>query len=1290
MVGDQKPGSWIRIANLLLLVVASSGVVPAIHGQRHSNNVTLGASFVQQSSATPQANEQSVTVTYGGAQTAGDTNIVAIGWNSSTSSVSSVTDSEGNSYLVAVPIATGNALSQTIYYAPNIKGAAARSNVVTVNFSSSVPAADIRVLEYSGLASSGPFDAGASASGSGSTASSGSARTTNSSDIIFGAGMTVTTFSSAGSGFTRRVITSPDGDIAEDEVVSTTGSYAATGSLSSGPWLMQVAAFRAAGGGSSTTIPPTISSFSASPSQIAAGSSTVLSWNASNASSIAITPGTDSSTSLSGSTTMSPTSTTTYTLTATNAGGSVIATVTVNVDSTPPTVPSGLAASATGASSISLSWSPSSDSGGPGVAGYDIYRCTGTSCSPSTLIGTSPSPSYGDTGLSASTSYNYSVAAYDTLGLTSAKSFRASARTQSASLPTISSFVANPTSIFSGQSSTLSWNVGNATSLSVNNGVGSVTGATSVSVSPTVTTTYTLTATNSSGTTTARATVTVSTDSTPPSTPTGLKATALSSSAISLAWSASTDTGGPGLAGYDVYRCTGASCTPSTVIGTSTTTSFNDTGLTASITYTYAVAAYDTQGLASSKSSPASATSQSTSSPTINSFAADPASIFSGQSSTLSWSATNATSLSISGVGAVTNSTSTSVRPSASTTYTLTATNSNGSTTAQVTVTVSPDSTPPSTPSGLTASASSASSISLSWPASTDSGGPGLSGYNIYRCTGASCTPSTQVGTSSATSYTDSGLTASTPYTYAVAAYDTLGLASPMSSTASATTNVANLSPVPFAAYSSGTDNAYYQNPIAALASPTLIMYPKTPGGGFVGGSNNCAVTGIYSAPGLTQTPPTDSASETWTEAASKTAASAGLEESIYYVLGNAAGATRITEALGGSSRENSPPMTSMGGWLVELANCDSSAIGGTGTLDATANGSNLTLTLSSAPSLGDTVILFAIDATAAVDSSSASPTTFENITPGSGYTARILSKTFGKFIEYSSTTTSQSVQFNPGGSDEWLAVALVIKQSGAAGNIPSGKFIDTWQEEQFPSAVTDTLAFPFMGNTIVGLMSTGTQFISSITGSTCKWSTGAKETADGTSAQIVYGTGCAPSPTATVTPTFNTGVDNPGTTISLVSMSNMVSALDTGATTSLSGCSASSGLVTCGGDSDLETDLNMVGITPSAENEISIVAGSISQHTAQGVVQDANNHTPVLGFAEDTKADDAYDGCGGSSPPSTLTEDNPFAFYQNLSDTLPQTFIFTGTWMTSGGLGACLSQPTGTSTWDAVGAAFN
>jgi len=75
----------------------------------------------------------------------------------------------------------------------------------------------------------------------------------------------------------------------------------------------------------------------------------------------------------------------------------------------------------------------------------------------------------------------------------------------------------------------------------------------------------------------------------------------------------------------------------------------------------------------------------------------------------------------------------------------------------------------PSAPANLTATASSSSKISLSWSPSNDN--IGVSGYNIYRATSASNTP-TIIGTSTTTSYTDTGLTGATTYYYVVRAFD--------------------------------------------------------------------------------------------------------------------------------------------------------------------------------------------------------------------------------------------------------------------------------------------------------------------------------------------------------------------------------------------------------------------------------------------------------------------------------------------------------------------------------------
>ena len=78
------------------------------------------------------------------------------------------------------------------------------------------------------------------------------------------------------------------------------------------------------------------------------------------------------------------------------------------------------------------------------------------------------------------------------------------------SVPIINSFSADSPSITAGESSTLSWSVTDATSVTIDNGVGTVALSGTTTVSPITTTTYTLTATNTAGSVTATTTVTVS------------------------------------------------------------------------------------------------------------------------------------------------------------------------------------------------------------------------------------------------------------------------------------------------------------------------------------------------------------------------------------------------------------------------------------------------------------------------------------------------------------------------------------------------------------------------------------------------------------------------------------------------------------------------------------------------------------------------------------------------------------------------------------------------------------
>ena len=226
-----------------VVVTNSDGQSGTLAGGYTYTSTSGGAiGFVQVNYKTVNPSGSSMTVAYPAAQTAGNLNVVAVGWNDTSAAVSSVTDSRGNSYTPAVGPTAGTALTQTIYYAKNIAGG---SNTVTVTFNKAASYPDVRVLEYSGADPTSPLDVTAAAVGNSGTGNSGSAATTTANELIFGAGMTFDIYSAAGSGFSNRVITN-FGDIAEDATVLSTGSYSATAPLrSSAPWVMQMATFKA-------------------------------------------------------------------------------------------------------------------------------------------------------------------------------------------------------------------------------------------------------------------------------------------------------------------------------------------------------------------------------------------------------------------------------------------------------------------------------------------------------------------------------------------------------------------------------------------------------------------------------------------------------------------------------------------------------------------------------------------------------------------------------------------------------------------------------------------------------------------------------------------------------------------------------------------------------------------------------------------------------------------------------------------------------------------------------------
>jgi PKD repeat protein len=235
--------------------------------------------------------------------------------------------------------------------------------------------------------------------------------------------------------------------------------------------------------------------------------------------------------------------------------------------------------------------------------------------------------------------------------------------------PTLT-FTASPTSITSGNSSTLTWSSTNATGCT-NNFSGAGLSGTKV-VSPTTNTTYSITCNGLGGNITKTATVTVSAAPPPPPAPT-VTLTASPTSIISgqsstLTWSSSNAT----------------SCTNNfSGTGTSGTKVVSPT---ASKTYTVTCTG---SGGSTTKNINVMVTGTTPPPPPPTAIlSASPTSITSGQSSTLTWSSTNATSCTNNFSGSGTSGTKV-ISPTLSATYTLTCTGAGGSVTSNATISVS-------------------------------------------------------------------------------------------------------------------------------------------------------------------------------------------------------------------------------------------------------------------------------------------------------------------------------------------------------------------------------------------------------------------------------------------------------------------------------------------------------------------------------------------------------------------------------------------------------------------------
>jgi trimeric autotransporter adhesin len=394
-------------------------------------------------------------------------------------------------------------------------------------------------------------------------------------------------------------------------------------------------------------------SLSANPSTVASGLNSTVSWNAVNATSCSASGAWAGAKPVSGSqSTGALSSSSTYMLTCSGPDGSAAQSATVSVKASTPTV--------------SLSVGPSSVASG-GSATLNWSATNATSCSASgSWSGAKPARGSQSTGaLTADATY---VLTCSSAGGSATQSATVSVTKPA---PTVS-LSASPSSVISGNSSTLTWAASNATSCTAS---GAWSGSRPVSGSqPTgalsSNATYTLRCTGSGGTATQSATVTVSSKPTATVSISATPSTVKSGGNSSLTWSSANAT----------------SCVASGAwAGAKALSGSQSTGaLTANTTYSITCTGTGgsaTQSITVSVTSPA---------PTV-SFSASPSTVKSGSAVTLAWSANNVTACTAggawSGSKAVSGTQSTSTL-TANATYSLTCTGSGGSATQAATVSI--------------------------------------------------------------------------------------------------------------------------------------------------------------------------------------------------------------------------------------------------------------------------------------------------------------------------------------------------------------------------------------------------------------------------------------------------------------------------------------------------------------------------------------------------------------------------------------------------------------------------
>ncbi len=437
--------------------------------------------------------------------------------------------------------------------------------------------------------------------------------------------------------------------------------------------------------------------------------------------------------------------------------------VSVTVKKPLPSIPSGLFATSSSATSINLQFNPASN-----ATGYIIYR--GTSASSLNSIGITMTTLFEDKNLFQNTVYYYAVAATngtDTSAVSAVTSIKSGAIVPS--IPTgLVATAQSTTSIF------LKFNeASNAEGYVIFKG----TSENSLEIVDTITETsftnssllsgttyyYAVAAFNREGISLRSQTVSAKTQLAVPAAPTGLSVSAVSSSAIRIQFqSVATATQ------YIVSRGTNEGSL--TQITTTNSLSLVDSNLISGTTYFYAVAATNSSGTSPFSSSVSAKTlnaSYPPPTPTGLTLTAQSTSIqlqfnaVSGAKGYIIYRGTSSGSLTVFDTVTTTFLTDQNLQTGTTYYYAISAYNADGVSARSATSSATTQVTPPATPSGLRVSATTTNSITLQFNSVTDA-----TGYKVYSSTDNNSF--TQLASITATTYTHTGLSAATTRYYKV------------------------------------------------------------------------------------------------------------------------------------------------------------------------------------------------------------------------------------------------------------------------------------------------------------------------------------------------------------------------------------------------------------------------------------------------------------------------------------------------------------------------------------------